>query len=135
MDLLERFAAGDVEAFEILFRQFQSEIYRWIVRIVRDPAAAEDLTVETFWRVYRMHARFDPARSFEPWARRIATNAALDHLKTVRPEIDLPEDLPSPALPDPGISEEMRRKTMQAFSRLPPKLQVAATLALIEEQP
>jgi RNA polymerase sigma factor (sigma-70 family) len=38
-------------------------------------------------------------------------------------------------LPDPGISEEIRRKTARAFCRLSPKLQVAATLALIEEQP
>ena len=102
---------------------------------VRDPAAAEDLTVESFWRIYRSHARFDPARKFEPWARRIATNAALDYLRTVRAETELPEDLPSPALPDPGISQELRRKTARAFRRLPAKLQVTATLALIEEQP
>ncbi|MGA7315670.1 MAG: RNA polymerase sigma factor [Silvibacterium sp.] len=134
-DVLRQFSHGDLDAFESLFRLHQSEVYRWIIRIVRDPGAAEDLTVETFWRVYRMHARFDPAFSFEPWARRIATNAALDHLKMVRREIDLPKDLPSPALPDPSISEELRRKTAQAFRRLPPKLQIAATLALIEEQP
>lgn len=134
-DVLPRFCHGDLDAFEALFRRHQGEVYGWIVHIVRDPAAAEDLTVETFWRIYRAHARFDPRRSFGSWARRIATNAALDHLKTMRPEMDLSDDLPSPPLPDPGISEELRRKTARAFRRLPPKLQVAATLALIEEQP
>jgi RNA polymerase sigma-70 factor (ECF subfamily) len=134
-DVLPHFCHGDLDAFEALFRRHQCEVYGWIVHIVRDPAAAEDLTIETFWRIYRAHARFDPTRSFGSWARRIATNAALDHLKTVRPEMDLPDDLPSPTLPDPGISEELRRKTARAFRRLPPKLQVAATLALIEEQP
>ena len=134
-DVLPHFCHGDLDAFEALFRRHQSEVYGWIVHIVRDPAAAEDLTVETFWRIYRAHARFDPTRSFGSWARRIATNAALDHLKTVQPEMDLLDDLPSPPLPDPGISEELRRKTARAFHRLPPKLQVAATLALIEEQP
>src|SRR5712691_30371 len=139
-DLLRQFCHGDPDAFEALFRRHQSEVYGWIVRIVRDPAAAEDLTVETFWRIYRAHARFDPTRSFGAWARRIATNAALDHLKTGRLktdrlEADLLDDLPTPPLPDPGISEEIRRKTARAFSRLSPKLQVAATLALIEEQP
>jgi len=48
MELLERFALGDIEAFETLFRQFQGQVYRWIVQIVRDPGAAEDLTIETF---------------------------------------------------------------------------------------
>ncbi|MGA8153464.1 MAG: hypothetical protein WB952_21110 [Terriglobales bacterium] len=35
-DLLGQFAHGDLDAFEALFRQFQGEVYRWIVRIVRD---------------------------------------------------------------------------------------------------
>ncbi|MFY9559781.1 MAG: sigma-70 family RNA polymerase sigma factor [Terriglobales bacterium] len=134
-DVLRQFCHGDLDAFEVLFRRHQSEVYGWIVRIVRDPAAAEDLTVETFWRIYRAHARFDPSRSFGAWSRRIATNAALDHLRSPWPETDLRNDPPSPPLPDPGISEEIRRKTARAFRRLPPKLQVAATLALIEEQP
>jgi RNA polymerase sigma factor (sigma-70 family) len=134
-DVLRQFSHGDPDAFEALFRAHQAEVYGWIVRIVRDPAAAEDLTLETFWRIHRAHARFDPARSFGAWARRVATNTALDYLKTVRPEIDLPQNLVTPELPDPGISEELRRKTALAFGRLPPKLRVAATLALIEEQP
>src|SRR6266568_128616 len=134
-DALQQFCHGDLDAFEALFRGHQSEVYGWIVRIVRDPAAAEDLTVETFWRIYRAHARFDPTRSFGAWARRIATNAALDHLKAAQLESCLPDSLPTPPLPDPGISEEIRRKTARAFSRLPPNLRVAATLALIEEQP
>lgn len=93
MELLERFARGDLEAFETLFRQFQGEVYGWIVRIVRDRGIAEDLTVETFWRIHRAHARFDAEGNFGAWARRIATNAALDHLKTARREVALPEDL------------------------------------------
>ena len=131
-DVLRQFCHGDLDAFEALFHRHQSEVYGWIVR---DPTAAEDLTVETFWRIYRAHARFDPTRSFGVWARRIAANAALDHLKATRLETDLPDDLPTPPLPDPGISEEIRRKTARAFCRLPPKPKVAATLALIEEQP
>lgn len=48
MELLERFAQGEMDAFEALFREFQRSVYAWIVRIVRDPAIAEDLTVEAF---------------------------------------------------------------------------------------
>ena len=40
-DVLNRFRQGDLDAFEILFRQHQRLIYGWILRIVRDPAAAE----------------------------------------------------------------------------------------------
>jgi RNA polymerase sigma-70 factor (ECF subfamily) len=132
--LLQQFAHGEVGAFETLFRQYQSEVYCWTVRIVRDPAAAEDLTIETFWRIYRAHARFDPERSFGAWARRIATNAALDHLKSLRREIALPEDSPAPAPPDPVVQRDLRERIRRAFRQLPAKLQVAVTLALIEEQ-
>src|SRR5271157_5686040 len=135
MDLLERFAAGDVEAFEILFRQFQGEVYRWIVRIVRDPAAAEDLTVETFWRVHRSRARFDSARPFGAWARRIATHAAIDHLKSLRRDGPLPLDIAAPRASDPAWDREVRERVAGAFLSLPAGLRAAATLALIEERP
>jgi len=139
-DLLWQFAHGDLDAFEALFREFQGEVYRWIVRIVRDPGAAEDLTIETFWRIYRAHARFDAQRSFGAWARRIATNVALDylkvdHLKSARPQESLLQDVPAAAMPNPGVQRDIRERTARAFRQLPAKLQVTATLALIEEEP
>src|SRR5712692_11623207 len=83
--LLKRFVQGDREAFESLFRQFEAEVFQWVLRIVRDAGTAEDVVVEAFWRAYRGRARFDPSRSFGAWIRRIATNVALDHLKAARP--------------------------------------------------
>jgi RNA polymerase sigma-70 factor (ECF subfamily) len=135
MELLERFAAGDLEAFEALFRQHQKEVYAWIVRIVRDNGIAEDLTVETFWRIYRARDRFQPAGNFRAWARRIATNAALDHLRTTRREIELPEDLAGEEAADPAVRRETRDRIKQAFFQLPPKYRLVATLALVEEEP
>jgi RNA polymerase sigma-70 factor (ECF subfamily) len=134
-ELLQQFAHGDLDAFESLFRQFQGEVFRWIVRIVRDRGVAEDLTIETFWRIHRAHARFDPERNFAAWARRIATNAALDYLKRSRPQTALPEDLPGPVLPDPVVRRDVQGRVAQAFHELPAKLRIAATLALIEEEP
>ena len=134
MELLKRFRQGDPEAFEALFRQCQAEVSGWIIRIVRDPSAAEDLTVETFWRIYRARGRFDPGASFGAWARRIATNLAIDHLRQTRPEVALPDDLAQPASTDPLEWRETRRQITDAFRRLPLKLRVAATLSLIEER-
>ena len=134
MELLKRFRQGDPEAFEALFRQYQAEVYGWIVRIVRDPSAAEDLTVETFWRVHRARGRFDPGASFGAWTRRIATNLAIDHLRQKRPEVALPDDLAQPSSADPVASRETRRQIAYAFRRLPLTLRVAATLSLVEEQ-
>src|SRR5271154_3824814 len=110
MDLLARFAAGDLDAFESLFRQYQREVFRWIVRVVRNTATAEDLTVEAFWRAHRAHARFDAAKgNFAGWLRRIATNVAIDHLRSSRAELPLPEDLPAAAPLPLQEQTELRR--------------------------
>ena len=135
MELLERFVAGDVDAFESLFRQYQGEVYRRIVRIVRDPAAAEDLTVETFWRVHRAHARFHVDGNFGAWLRRIATNVALDHLRKARPTLELQEDVPARETPDGVAQQEVRRKIRRAFAGLSPKLRIVVQLGLIEDEP
>jgi len=115
-----------------LVRQFQGDIYAWIVR---DPGIAEDLTVETLWRIYRARHQFRTDGNFAAWARRIATNLAIDHLRRKRPEQSLLTELPGPTPPDHLLQQETRKKIEQAFRRLPAKLQVAATLALVEEQP
>jgi RNA polymerase sigma-70 factor (ECF subfamily) len=140
-EVLAQFAAGQLEPFEMLFRQFHGEIYGWIVRIVRDPGAAEDLTLETFWRIYRAHARFDPSRNFAAWARRIATNVAIDHLKSARSARRFDEaghseaDLAAGAQLNPGVRRELRERTQRAFLQLRANLRIVATLALIEERP
>jgi RNA polymerase sigma-70 factor, ECF subfamily len=135
MELLERFTKGDPEAFAILFRQFQKDVYGWIIRIVREPQIAEELTVETFWRIHRSHARFDASRSFGAWARRIATNTAFDHLKRTRTELRLEDERLHETPADPAVQNDTRRRIRQAFIQLPPKLRLTAILALVEERP
>ena len=132
-ELLERFASGDVSAFEVLFRKFQNDVYGWLVRLVRDRETAEELTLETFWRIYKARGRFDPRGSFRAWARRIATNLAIDHLKRRPPETALLIDVgrePS----DPVVERETREMIADALRELPPKLLVVTMLALIEQQ-
>jgi RNA polymerase sigma-70 factor (ECF subfamily) len=134
VELLERFAAGDVQAFEELFREYQGRVYGWIVRIVRNPGAAEELTVEAFWRIYRARHRFDASRSFGAWARRISSNVALDHLRSAPRDIPL-EEVPPPQAPDRSGNPALAQALGRAFSQLPPKLRAVASLALIEQEP
>ena len=133
-DLPTRFVQGDLDAFEAIFKHFEAEVYRWVLRIVRDPAGAEDVVVEAFWRAYRGRARFDPARSFGAWMRTIATNAARDYLRSARhrPRGDWSgEEIAATSVADPGVAEAVAN----AFGGLPGKLRIVATLALVEERP
>ena len=132
--LLEQFVEGDPQAMETLYRRFEREAYRWILRIVRDPAAAEDVLVESFWRAFRARARFVVGRPFGAWLRRIATRAALDHLRSVRRRAEWHLGEVEPEAPAVGDLAS-RDAIVRAFRRLPVKLQIVATLALIEERP
>jgi len=132
-DVLERFVRGDQDAFEALYRQFEHDVHSWILRIVRDGNAAEDAVVEAFWRAYKGRARFDSRRSFGAWMRRIATNTALDQLRIVRPDASLSCNDRARVGPAPD-SGDLQESIRIAFRRLPPKLQIVAALALIEEQ-
>jgi RNA polymerase sigma-70 factor (ECF subfamily) len=132
-ELLERFVQGRQDAFETLFRRFEHEVFRWILRIVRDNQAAEDALVEAFWRAYRGRARFDSSRSFGAWMRRIATNTALDQLRLARRNpVRYSAHAPEPAAT--AAPDGPRESIQMAFGKLPPKLRIVATLALIEEQ-
>ena len=74
----------------------------------RDGSAADDVLVEAFWRAYRARARFDPSRSFGAWMRRIATNAALDHVRAARRRtgwLTINDATPASAGPDGAIGD------------------------------
>jgi RNA polymerase sigma-70 factor (ECF subfamily) len=135
--LLQRFVHGEGAAFETLFRMFEGEVYRWILRIVRDGSLAEEGVVEAFWRCYRSRARFDPSRSFGGWLRRIATHVAIDLLHAARRQRGIsPTQAATPVSnADDASRHALADAITRAFGALPPKLRVVATLALIEERP
>ena len=126
---------GYREAFETLYREYGPRVYSWVLRMVRDRAASEDITVETFWRIYKARTRFDPTRAFWPWASRIATNLALDHMSARPPEVELPEDLVGEDPPDAGVWSDVARQIRAALLRLPGPLRAVTLLALIEDRP
>ena len=69
---------GRVEA---LYRQFGPAIFRRCLKLLRDPAEAEDATQEVFVRVFRSLERFTYGDSALPWIYQIATRHCLHHLR------------------------------------------------------
>jgi RNA polymerase sigma-70 factor (ECF subfamily) len=76
--------AGDGEAFDALFRRWSAPLLRYLNRMVRDVAAAEELVQEVFLRVHRSRERYSPDARFSTWLYRIATNLALNELRCPR---------------------------------------------------
>lgn len=89
---LVRMRRGEPSVFDELLSRYQHRLYRYLVRIVRDPALAEDFFQQTWLRVVEKSRQYDPRRSFEAWLFTIARNLALDHFRRYRPEsLDEPE--------------------------------------------
>jgi RNA polymerase sigma-70 factor (ECF subfamily) len=76
--------AGDEQSFELLLRKYRIPLVNFLYRMVRDPAAAEDLAQEVFLRVYRARKEYAPSAKFTTWMFRIATNVALNSVRDNR---------------------------------------------------
>ena len=89
-----RLRSGDVEAVAALMERYQHRLYRYLLRLVRQPATAEDLFQQTWLRVMERIKSYNPEHSFEGWLFSLAHNLAIDFLRRYRPE-SLDEPLPS----------------------------------------
>jgi RNA polymerase sigma-70 factor (ECF subfamily) len=75
--LLARVARGDELAMRTLFARHQTSVYRWLLRLVRHEATAEDLLSEVFLDVWRQAAAFQGRSSVSTWLLAIARHKAL----------------------------------------------------------
>ena len=69
--------------FDALYRDARDDVFAYTATLLRDSAAAEDVTAQAFERAYRRRSRFDARRgSPRAWLFGIARNAALDELRS-----------------------------------------------------
>lgn len=73
--------SGDLDAFATLIRRYQPDVFRFVVHLARDPTIAEDITQETFVRVFRSLHRYRGEARFTTWLFSIARNCALDEAR------------------------------------------------------
>ncbi len=140
-----RFRRRDPDAVAELIRHFQHRLYRYLLRLVGNPAAAEDLFQQTWLRAVESAGRYDPRRSFDSWLFSIAHNLAIDHLRHRRPEsLDEPDEetglsrADRLAAPGPDVLErleagERRAAVTQALSGLPPLYRETLSLRFEED--
>jgi RNA polymerase sigma-70 factor, ECF subfamily len=77
----QRAAAGDMDAFEKVYRRYNQRVYSHCLRMVRNPTDAEDLTQEVFIQLFRKINTFRGDSSFTTWLHRLTVNQVLMHLR------------------------------------------------------
>lgn len=131
--LLQRIAAGDRRAAEALALRWLPRLYRAALRLLDDPAAAEDVAQEAMLRAWRQADRFDPRRGAAmAWGYRIAVNLAIDRRRAAaRAPAALTEALADTA-PDAEAALALRQRVtalLAAFAALPARQRAALALA------
>lgn len=91
--LVIRSQQGDMTAFAELINLYKQKIFTYAYRMVGNTQDAEDIAQETFLRVYRHLANYDPQRRFSTWVYAIANNLCIDQLRRRRPTVSLDQPL------------------------------------------
>jgi len=72
------------EPFESIFHEHWSSIHRFLSRMVIDPAEAEDLALETFYRLYKHNPSEQDGSNTRGWLFKVATNLALQSIRSFK---------------------------------------------------
>jgi RNA polymerase sigma-70 factor (ECF subfamily) len=124
--LVERIAAGDKLAMQVLFARHSTNLYRWLLRFVGNETVAEDLLSDVFFDVWQQAGRYEGRAAVTTWllsiarfkalsARRRRTDAELD--ETIEATVADSADNPEIALQKKGRNERLR----QAITKLSPE--------------
>src|SRR5258706_4667585 len=92
-EAIARARHGDAGAFECLYKAHCRHVYSVCLRMIRNPAEAEDLTQQTFLQVFRKIGTFRGESGFSTWLHRVTVNIVLMHLRRKKPTELLAEDL------------------------------------------
>ena len=139
--LIARIAEGDREAFSRFYDAFSGIAFGLIRRVLREPAAAEEVLQDVFLQVWREAAQYDPRRgSPEAWLIMRAKTRAIDRLRSIRrrektfvaPVDEAMARGGDPDAPNPGVAAEERRLAHRALAQLPAAQRQVIELAFFE---
>ncbi|MFQ5811283.1 MAG: RNA polymerase sigma factor, partial [Armatimonadota bacterium] len=122
-DLIQRYAATrNAECFAELVARYRDMVYSAVVRVVREPASAEDVTQECFLRLARSAASI--RGSVAAWLHTVAVNASVDALRQERSRRRREEQAADMTTHDEDEAswDEIKHEVHQAIERLPEKL-------------
>jgi RNA polymerase sigma-70 factor, ECF subfamily len=127
-ELMLAYGAGDCAAFDTLYARHKGAVFRYMRRQTGNPALAEELFQDVWFKLIDARAGYEPRAKFTTWLFTIAHNRLMDHFRSnargalVSYEGDPAEDVPADTL-RPDESAERREAAAQllaAIEALPP---------------
>jgi RNA polymerase sigma-70 factor (ECF subfamily) len=117
-ELMLRYRAGDIRAFELLYLRHKDALYRYLLRHVRHAASAADLFQEVWTRLIATRERYEPRAKFATFLFHIAHNCAIDfHRRGKSSPIGASVDDETAGVPEPiaaiGDQPESRMESDQ----------------------
>ncbi len=133
-EAVELVLAGDRSGAAYLIEQYQMDVYNASLRILANPADAEDVTQDTFLAAFERMSTYRPGQALSPWLRAIARHRAIDlvrrRARAPEPELPaVPESVEKIAL-DRIEAESVRA----ALNRLPSRDRTLLVLRYWEDQ-
>jgi RNA polymerase sigma-70 factor (ECF subfamily) len=146
--LIQTALSGDEKAFKTLLNKYRNLVYTIMIKMVRNPQEAEDLTQEAFMKAFNSLASFNEEFAFSTWLMKIATNNCIDFLrkrklrtysihepiqyKDEKIEIDIPDVEPTP---EKTLLQHERKKFLEnAIEELPERYKYVVILRHKEEK-
>jgi len=138
-DLVVALRNGEERALAELYDRYGGAVYQLALRITRDPGAAQEISVDAFWQVWRQADRYDAHQgTLSGWLFTIARSRAIDRIRaasavkrTEREEAD-PADRPGDQPETVTELAERRRLVRRALASLTPAQRTALELAYYE---
>lgn len=126
VDLLTRLRAGDSAAFDEIFREWYPSLVRYVQRMLRDQAVAEDIAQDAMLELWRRRERLTGDGPFHAYLWQSARNRALNHIRhervTERAEPHVVAISPEQPQADAHIVEaEIEQALRRAVDGLPPR--------------
>ena len=131
-EAIRRAQAGDSTAFEFLYQLHSRRVYALCLRMVGNPADAEDLMQEAFLQLFRKIGTFRGESAFSTWLHRMTVNVVLMRLRKKSPPTDSLEETLEPdaetsgpkrdvGAPDLRLSGAVDRVNLErSIEKLPP---------------
>src|SRR5919106_1935963 len=116
-ELMLAYGEGDAGAFETLYRRHRGALYRFVLRAIKDRAAAEELFQEAWIRVIEARDRYAPTARFTTWLYTIAHNLLVDHWRRKNLSLVQLEQEPGLAAPDNPARQAEARESVERLLR------------------